>query len=154
MRIPPLKKGGQGGFFPIFKCSNSKMLQYDAKLKENSRILRRKQTDCELLLWSKLRRKQIGGIQFYRQKPIGPFIVDFYAPSASLVIELDGSQHFKAYQAAYDARRDAYLQNQGLTVLRFNNAQVLKETTGVLEVIYRMVAVIGVLEASICMRVE
>ena len=137
---PPLKKGGQGGFFPIFKRFNFRMLQYDARLKENSRILRQKQTDCELLLWSKLRRKQICGIQFYRQKPIGLFIVDFYAPRASLVIELDGSQHFKASQAAYDAHRDAYLQNQGLTVLRFNNAQVLKGTTGVLEVIYRMVA--------------
>ena len=115
------------------------MLYYAARLKENSRQLRKKQTDCELLLWSRLRRKQLKGIQFYRQKPIGSFIVDFYAPKAKLVVELDGSQHFKEKNVDYDARRDAFLRSQGLKVLRFNNAQILKETQGVLEVIYRSI---------------
>lgn len=116
------------------------MLHYDQRLKTNSRQLRKKQTDCEMLLWSRLRRKQICGVQFYRQKPLGSFIVDFYAPLAKLVVELDGSQHFERLQAAYDARRDAFLQTLGLTILRFNNRQVLLETQGVLEVIYRMVS--------------
>ena len=51
-------------------------------------------TDAEQLLWQRLRRKQILGLQFYRQKPILNFIVDFYCPSVSLVIECDGGQHF------------------------------------------------------------
>ena len=53
-------------------------------------------TQCEQLLWYYLRNKRLTDIQFYRQKPIGRYIVDFYAPAAKLIIELDGSQHFKA----------------------------------------------------------
>ena len=116
------------------------MLAYNGDLKSNSRQLRKNQTDCEALLWFRLRRKQILGVQFYRQRPIGNYIVDFYAPKAKLIVELDGSQHFREQQAAYDSKRDAYLKEQGLTVLRFNNLQALKETQGVLETIYRMVA--------------
>ncbi|MES2503602.1 MAG: endonuclease domain-containing protein [Myxococcota bacterium] len=93
-------------------------------------------TDCEALIWSRIRRKQLLGVQFYRQKPIGSYIVDFYAPSVKLVVELDGSQHFDPKSLDYDARRDAFLGSQGLSVLRFNNMQVLKETRGVLETIY------------------
>lgn len=116
------------------------MLAYNGDLKLNSRQLRKNQTDCEALLWFRLRRKQILGVQFYRQRPIGNYIVDFYAPKAKLVIELDGSQHFKAQQVAYDSKRDAYLKEQGLTVMRFNNLQALKETQGILETIYKAVA--------------
>ncbi len=116
------------------------MLTYDTRLKSNSRDLRKNQTDCEALLWFRLRRKQIFGIQFYRQKPIGNYIVDFYAPKAKLVIELDGSQHFEPSQMVYDSKRDAYLRDQGLTVMRFNNRQILTETRGVLETIYQLVA--------------
>ena len=114
------------------------MLHYDASLKSNSRELRRSLTDSEALLWLKLRRKQILGVQFYRQKPIGNYIVDFYAPKVQLVIELDGSQHFALESKAYDAKRDAYLRQQGLTVLRFHNLQILQETGGVLELIYHI----------------
>ena len=51
-------------------------------------------TDAEILLWHKLRRKQLFGLQFFRQKPLGNYIVDFYCPSARLVIEIDGGQHY------------------------------------------------------------
>ena len=51
-------------------------------------------TDAEKLLWSKIRGKQFKGVQFYRQKTIGNFIIDFYCPKANLVIELDGGQHY------------------------------------------------------------
>ncbi|WP_245549477.1 MULTISPECIES: endonuclease domain-containing protein [Methylomicrobium] len=96
-------------------------------------------TDAEKILWSRVRRKQISGVQFYRQKPIGGYIVDFYAPQAKLVIELDGGQHFEPEQQYYDQQRTLYLQNQGLAVLRFTNVEVLKNIEGVMEVVFREV---------------
>jgi very-short-patch-repair endonuclease len=112
------------------------MLRYNAKLKEPARTLRTHLTDSEQLLWSRLRRKQILGVQFYRQKPLGHFVVDFYVPSARLVIEVDGSQHVTAEQKAYDQQRTTYLRGQGLRVLRFTNHEVLQETEAVVEAIH------------------
>lgn len=123
----PFEKGGKGDL--------SKMLKYDTSLKPKARSLRSNMTDAEQWLWSKLRRKQVLDIQFYRQKPIGHFIVDFYAPKVSLVIELDGGQHFEPDQQDYDRRRTAFLEYQGLTVLRFTNLEVLRNIDGVMEVI-------------------
>lgn len=112
------------------------MLEYEPHLKRYARDLRSKLTEAEQCLWQRLRRKQIHGVQFYRQKPIGHFIVDFYAPAIGLVIELDGGQHFEPDALKYDQRRDAYLRQQGLQVMRFDNMQVLKETDAVLGVIH------------------
>jgi very-short-patch-repair endonuclease len=128
-----LKKGGLGGF------KKRSMLKYNPKLKGSARQLRQNLTDSERALWWRLRGKQLGGVQFYRQKAIGDYIVDFYAPKAKLVIEIDGSQHFEAQQAEKDKKRDEYLGSLGLMVLRFDSRQALKETEGVLEVIYRTV---------------
>ena len=121
---PPLKKGGSGGF-----CS---VLPYNQRLKTRSRFLRTNLTDAELRLWYRLRRQQILGIQFYRQKPIGNYIVDFYAPAAKLVIEVDGAQHLDLRQAKYDAQRTRYIEEQGLKVLRFDDREVLLQTESVL----------------------
>ena len=71
------------------------ILSYNKSLKETARHLRNNMTDAEKMLWSRIRGKQISGIQFYRQKPIAHYIVDFFAPKARLVIEGDGSQHKK-----------------------------------------------------------
>jgi len=109
------------------------MLPYSKNLKEPARTLRKEMTDAELKLWSFLRAKQILGIQFYRQKPIGPYIVDFYAPAAMLVIEADGSQHDEPEHVATDQIRDAFLAEQGLLVLRFDNGSILKQTDAVQE---------------------
>ena len=122
------------------------MLKYNPELKENARALRSGMTDCEQRLWSRLRRKQVLGVQFYRQKPIGDYIVDFYAPRASLVVEVDGSQHLEPAQIDHDRRRTAFLESQGLRVLRFDNRQVLQELDGVMEAIYRAVAEAGGLD--------
>ncbi len=111
---------------------------YDKELKSNSRRLRSNMTDAEQHLWQRLRRKQINGWQFYRQKPLGPYIVDFYCAAAHLVVELDGSQHFEDYHQRADQQRDAFLQGLGLRVLRFDNRQVLLETDAVLEVIIQI----------------
>ncbi|MDA3903061.1 MAG: endonuclease domain-containing protein [Desulfuromusa sp.] len=109
------------------------MLEYNVTLKEPSRNLRSNMTEAERLLWARLRRKQLQGIQFYRQKPIGNFIVDFYAPAAGLVIEVDGSQHLEVEHRVRDELRDEFLAEHGLTVLRFDNRQVLCETDAVVE---------------------
>jgi very-short-patch-repair endonuclease len=112
------------------------MLNYNKKNKKNSRHLRNNQTDAELLLWSRVRGKQLNNIQFYRQKPIGNYIVDFYAPKAKLIIEIDGEQHFDEDSLKKDSIRDNYLNQLSLKVLRFNNLQVLQFTDDVVEVIF------------------
>jgi very-short-patch-repair endonuclease len=115
------------------------MESYNKKLKPNSRTLRTNMTDAEQKLWHRLRRKQLQGLQFYRQKPLLTFIVDFYCPVAKLVIELDGSQHFEVAHQTKDQGRDAAFASMGLLVLRFDNRQVLTETEAVMEMINRVV---------------
>jgi very-short-patch-repair endonuclease len=112
------------------------MLEYSSNLKEPSRELRKNMTEAEKILWLRLRRKQVRGVQFYRQKPIGLYIVDFYAPAVKLVVELDGSQHYEAEHMTRDAERDLCLAEEGLLVIRFDNLQVLNEIDAVLEGIY------------------
>ena len=112
------------------------MQPYNKNLKQPSRDLRNSMTDAEQLLWQRLRRKQILGLQFYRQKPILNFIVDFYCPSVSLVIECDGGQHYTAEGLEADRVRDQALAQLGLRVLRFDNRQILTETDAVVDQIY------------------
>jgi very-short-patch-repair endonuclease len=120
------------------------MLKYDKHLKQHARKLRLNMTDAEQKLWSRLRGKQFFLLQFYRQKPIGPYIVDFYAPQIQLVIEIDGSQHQDSVELQNDIVRDSYLKKHRLTILRFNNFEVLKNLEGVLEVIYQLVLKRGI----------
>ena len=117
------------------------MLTYSKTTKPLARELRKNQTDAEELLWSRLRRKQILGVTFNRQKPLGRYIVDFYSFAAKLVIELDGSQHFEPKAIAYDLERTKFLETQGLKVIRFDNLQVFNELESVLAVIYEEVKV-------------
>jgi very-short-patch-repair endonuclease len=116
------------------------MLQYNPNLKEKARRLRKNMTDSERILWSRLRARQLLGVQFYRQKPIGNYIVDFYAPRANLVVEVDGSQHQDNRMCERDHDRDGFLNGLGLQVVRFNSREVLKETDSVVEVIHRVMA--------------
>ena len=109
------------------------MLPYNRNLKQHSRQLRKNMTDAERHLWAKIRMKQLKGYQFYRQKPIGDYIVDFFCPRAKLVVEIDGSQHFSDETTEYDRIRDEYLSSLGLRVLRFTNAEVLTYIEGVVE---------------------
>jgi very-short-patch-repair endonuclease len=109
------------------------MLHYNNYLKRNSRGLRKNMTDAEKLLWSRIRGKQLNGLQVYRQKPIGRFIVDFYCPKANLVVELDGGQHYSEALRREDHLRDKYLESVGLRVLRFSDREVFENLTGVLE---------------------
>jgi very-short-patch-repair endonuclease len=113
------------------------MLRYNPNLKNTARQLRKNMTDSERALWSRLRGKQLLGVQFYRQKPIGDYVVDFYAPRAKLVVEIDGSQHSQVEAIEKDQVRDRYLGGLGLEVMRFNSREVITNTDGVVEAIYR-----------------
>ena len=113
------------------------MRPYKHTLKNHARDLRTSMTDSEQRLWTRLRRKQLLGVQVYRQKPLGPYIVDFYAPRVGLVIEFDGSQHLEGEHVSQDTQCDAYLRQQGLRVLRFTNIEVLRRLDEVVEVIFR-----------------
>ena len=112
------------------------MLIYSKTVKPLARELRTNQTDAEVLLWSRIRRKQILGVQFNRQKPIDRYIVDFYSASAKLVIELDGMQHYEVDAVEYDFERTKILESLGLKVIRFDNALVFSELDNVMSVIH------------------
>ena len=109
------------------------MLPYNRNLKQYSRQLRKNMTDAERRIWAKIRMKQLKGYQFYRQKPIGDYIVDFFCPRVKLVIEVDGSQHFSDETTEYDKIRSEYLSSLGLKVLRFTNTEVLTHIESVIE---------------------
>jgi very-short-patch-repair endonuclease len=112
------------------------MLQYNKSLKEYSRKLRKNMTDVENLLWWKIRNKQLKGYQFYRQKIMGNYIVDFYCPKAKIVVELDGGQHYTEEGKLKDLQRDKYMKDIGLKVLRFSDTDILDNLSGVVEKIF------------------
>jgi very-short-patch-repair endonuclease len=132
---PPFSKGRLGGIT---------VANYRPDLKQKARTLRSNMTDAEQKLWYYLRRKQIQNIQFYRQRPrkrkTGNYIVDFYAPSIKLIIEIDGAQHAETENMAYDENRTLHLNQLGLNVIRFNNRQILLEPNNVLESIHQTIS--------------
>jgi type I restriction enzyme M protein len=101
-------------------------------LLERARELRAKQTPAEELLWELLRDRQLCDAKFRRQHQFGDYLCDFYCHEAKLVIECDGSPHETSSRIQHDAKRDAYLRSQGLTVLRFTNDRVINEVPAVL----------------------
>jgi very-short-patch-repair endonuclease len=83
---------------------------------------------AEARLWNELKAKKLSGHKFVRQMPIGPYYADFACRSASLIVEIDGSQHA---DSEYDRRRDEFMRNAGYSVLRMWNVDVLKEIDAV-----------------------
>jgi very-short-patch-repair endonuclease len=82
--------------------------------------------------------KQLATLRFRRQQPIGFYIVDFFCPSAKLIVELDGSQHGSDKAVVYDEDRSRFFESKGYRVLRFWNSEVMKDRDLVAEAIYRM----------------
>jgi very-short-patch-repair endonuclease len=113
------------------------MLAYDKQLKALSQHLRKNMTDAENLLWLRLKGKQLKGLQFYRQKIIGKYIVDFYSAKANLVIELDGGQHYSEPGQKKDTIRDDALRKMGIKVIRFSDRDVFENMSGVMEGIWK-----------------
>ena len=90
---------------------------------------------AEARLWAALRNKQLEGLRFRTQHPVGNFILDFYCPSCKLVVEVDGEIH--AYQTEYDDARTTKLTDFGCRVLRFTNEQIMNDLPNVLAEIRR-----------------
>lgn len=107
----------------------------DPSLKQKRQRLRRDQTDAERRLWYYLRNKRLNGFKFFRQYSVGAYILDFYCPKCRLAIEVDGGQHMD--NAAQDAQRTHFLNEQNIRVVRFWNNDVLGNTDTVLEEILK-----------------
>jgi very-short-patch-repair endonuclease len=108
-----------------------KHLYNDPSRKPNRRRLRKDPTDAERRLWSLLRSRQIAGLKFFRQYSIGSYIMDFYCPERRVAVEVDGGQHADVPGQEHDARRDRYLQELDIRVIRFWNNDVLQNIEGV-----------------------
>jgi very-short-patch-repair endonuclease len=98
--------------------------------------MRTSMNSTELLIWSRLRGRQVDGWKFRRQHPIGPYFVDFYCASARLVVEIDGPDHGFEPRIAHDQRRQAWLEAQGYRVLRINVSEISSSLDDVMEWIY------------------
>ncbi len=95
--------------------------------------LRKMETESEKLLWSRLHKNQILGLQFRRQHPINRFIADFYCPKIKLIIEVDGNIHELPEYQSHDLGRNDILNDFGITVIRFTNEQIIEEIDTTLE---------------------
>jgi very-short-patch-repair endonuclease len=105
---------------------------YNSNLKELARKLRNNSTQSEIKLWKELQNKQIYGYKFIRQKPIGNYIVDFFCNKLKLAIELDGYSHNFSSVFEQDIIKEKYLNGLGITVLRFNDDDVLFDMSNTL----------------------
>ena len=102
------------------------------RIQERARELRRDMTPAERVLWGRLRNRQLEGLKFRRQHPLGRFIVDFCCAQHRLIVEVDGGVHRN--QREYDEARTQVLQAHGYRVLRFSNEAVLGDVEAVLGV--------------------
>ncbi|MES2770675.1 MAG: DUF559 domain-containing protein [Pseudomonadota bacterium] len=104
-------------------------LPFNPALKERAKALRKAGMLHEALLWNQLKRKNLNGLDFDRQKIIGNYIVDYFCAVKGVVIEADGASHIG--REVYDADRDAYLHSLGLVVIRIAVSEVLQNMHGV-----------------------
>jgi very-short-patch-repair endonuclease len=95
-------------------------------------MLRKSMPEAEVILWSKLRRKQMGGYKFRRQYGVGRYSIDFYCPELELAIEVDGDSHFAGGAAKRDKERENFIIQFGIRFLRFSNADIRENLDGVL----------------------
>jgi len=102
---------------------------------ERARNLRKKMSDGESKLWRALRAKQMEGLRFRRQHPIGVYIVDFVCLEKRLVVEVDGGHHTEAAQIAHDQRRDQWLRAEGFQVMGVSNTDVFDNIASVVDAI-------------------
>ena len=108
-------------------------MEHNSKLTGRAQTLRKNMTKEERKLWYESLRNH--ACRFRRQVTCGNYILDFYCAAAKLAIELDGSQHYEEAGQRYDANRDAWLENNGIHVLRFSNADILQNLAGVCQMI-------------------
>jgi very-short-patch-repair endonuclease len=103
--------------------------------KEKRRKLRNSMTEEEIILWSRLKNRQVEGLKFRRQYSVGPFVVDFYCPDRKLAVEVDGGGHFERDAVIRDRRRQKFIEKYGIGFLRVTNLDVRRNLDGVLSAI-------------------
>src|SRR6266581_3873769 len=109
---PPPAERGRGTMRRMVEGA----LRAPDKTFSRARELRREMSLPEVVLWQALRQRRLAGLRLRRQHPIGPYILDFYCPSARLAVEVDGLAHDTAAAVRHDERRQAWLARQGVTV--------------------------------------
>lgn len=107
--------------------------------KKQRKYLRNNMTKAEVILWSKLKGRQLLNYKFRRQHGIGNYIVDFYCPELKLAIEIDGESHYTSEGKLHDKKRGEYLTKQGISIQRFTNIQVKQNLDGVLNEIINLI---------------
>ena len=108
------------------------------EVEQAARRLKKNLMPAEARLWSAIKNKQLEGLRFRCQHPVGNFILDFYCPSCKLVVEVDGEIHDRRIN--YDDARTSKLAEHGYTVLRFSNEQVMNDLPGVLAEIRKVIS--------------
>ena len=108
-------------------------MRADQITRGRAKKLRRDLTDAERILWSRLKGKQLLGWQFRVQHPVPPYILDFACAPLRLGVELDGATHSTTEEREHDARRSAFLSQDGWELVRFRNADVYENLYGVIE---------------------
>jgi very-short-patch-repair endonuclease len=99
--------------------------------KEKRRSLRKNMPKSEVILWSKLKNKQMQGKRFLRQYSVDQYVLDFYCPELKLAIEVDGDSHFVTGAQEYDRDRQKYIESFGIRFLRYTNADIYENVDGV-----------------------
>ncbi|PWU24309.1 hypothetical protein C5B42_00150 [Candidatus Cerribacteria bacterium 'Amazon FNV 2010 28 9'] len=105
-----------------------------ANQKKLRQILRSPMPPAEYILWQYLRRKNLKGYKFRRQYGVDRYVLDFYCPAAHLGIELDGESHCEE-RAEYDKQRQDFIEQFGITILRFPNLEIYTNLDAVLDAI-------------------
>jgi very-short-patch-repair endonuclease len=135
--VEPYKKRHQKESRP-FKIQGT-IMNKPVHNKKNLKVFRKKLrndlTPAEAKLWWYLKDRQLAGQKFRRQYSIGNYILDFYCPAKKVAIELDGEVHNNQQQACYDEKKNLFLTDHGIEVLRFENKLVFKNPEGILNAI-------------------
>ena len=103
--------------------------------KEKRRHLRNTMPDAEVILWSRLKGRQLLGCKFRRQFSVGAFVMDFYSPEIRLAVELDGDSHFREGAREYDQQRTQFIERFGIRIVRVLNSDIYDNLDGILDMI-------------------
>jgi very-short-patch-repair endonuclease len=115
--------------------SRERQINNRPEFKDFRKKLRNNMTSAEVSLWILIKGKQLEGRKFRRQFSVEKYVLDFYCHAEKLAIELDGAGHFTEAGLEYDQKRTAFLNSQGIKVIRFENKEIFESTVNVLEVI-------------------
>ena len=114
-----------------------KIIPYNPALKKKARQLRNNSTFTEIMLWNYLKKKQLKGYDFHRQKPIDNYIVDFFCNELNLAIEIDGESHYGNEKR--DEKRQKKIEKYGIEFLRFDDLDVVHNLDGVIKEIEKWI---------------